>query len=335
MNVATPSFSVIVPAYQAEKTLGPALEAIRRSDHSRFELIVVDDGSSDGTAAIAKKFADQVVRHPLRQGRSHARNAGAILARGETLIFIDADVVVKPESFGLITRYFEAHPEVEALTGLLGKEHPHPDFFSQYKNLYMHFIFSALPDRVSFLYGSIHAIRRQSWEPHGGDVALADDTALGQKLCATGKPIAFLKNLEVLHLKKLNVLSFLKNDFQIPFDWGQIFIRYRGWRELGKNGAGFLHAPTWQLAAVALAPLLAALLMLNLATGEFYFATLILAATWFFLNARLLLFFARERGSLFAIAALPVTFLDQLVMATGIICGLLYSLSKKFRGDFR
>jgi len=54
-----------------------------------------------------------------------------------------------------------AHPDCAALTGLLSKEHPNAGFFSQYKNLYMHYIFKKMSERVTFMYGSINAFRKE------------------------------------------------------------------------------------------------------------------------------------------------------------------------------
>lgn len=87
-----PSVSVIVPALNAVDGIGPCLESLRRQHlpGDEFEVIVVDNGSTDGTLEVARSFPVQVVSEP-RRGRSRARNLGARLAQGSYLAFIDVD----------------------------------------------------------------------------------------------------------------------------------------------------------------------------------------------------------------------------------------------------
>ncbi len=90
--------SFVVPAYNEERFLGPTLAAIHRAARELalpYELIVVDDGSTDGTAALALANDARVVAVGFRQ-ISRTRNAGAHAAAGETLIFVDADTIVSP-----------------------------------------------------------------------------------------------------------------------------------------------------------------------------------------------------------------------------------------------
>lgn len=83
--------SFVVPAYNEELELPSTIAAIRRAAHSQpHEIIVVDDASTDKTAAVAKEFGAEVVPINRRQIAA-ARNAGANMARGDVLFFIDAD----------------------------------------------------------------------------------------------------------------------------------------------------------------------------------------------------------------------------------------------------
>ncbi len=315
--------SVIVPTYNSEKTIEFCLQVVKKSEKVDFELIVVDDGSLDATISIAKKYADKLIEHPKNLGRGQARNAGVASAQGEILVFIDSDVVVKDDSLSIIKAYFLAHSEVDALCGMLSKEHPNPDFLSQYKNLYMNYIFSKLPERINFLYGSIHAIRREAVMSYGEGAKIADDTEQGQKLSARGNKIAFLKDLQVVHLKKYTFLSFVKNDFQIPYEWVKIFLRYKGWNEIGKNKGGYLHSPKEQLVSVVLAPidllLLGAAIWVNAILPLFG----VILAAWFFLNLGFFSFLLGEKGLVFGMFSVFVTFIDHLIMAAGIVSGFL------------
>lgn len=264
-----------------------------------------------------------MVSHSKNRGRSHARNSGIEKAKGEILVFIDSDTVIKPDTLTKIFNYFLKHEKEDALTGLLSKEHPNPSYFSQYKNLYMNYIFRKLPERVNFLFGSICAIRRRALMPFGPEVKLADDTALGQRLTQMGRQIAFLRDLEVVHLKDHSFFSLLKNDFQIPFDWAKIFIQHKGWRQLGRNQTGYLHSPKEQLLSVVIAPtivLSSLALLFGLSLPPF---ALPLALIWIFLNLHFFIFLTKEKGLLFGAASVLTTFFDNLAMALGIFCGLV------------
>jgi GT2 family glycosyltransferase len=99
---ALPLLSVIVPCRDAAATLGVQLEALARQDYDGdWEVVVADNGSRDGSRELAGSFAARlpglrVVDAGARPGAAHARNAGARAARGERLLFVDADDEVAP-----------------------------------------------------------------------------------------------------------------------------------------------------------------------------------------------------------------------------------------------
>jgi glycosyltransferase involved in cell wall biosynthesis len=87
--------SVVVPAYNEARHLRRCLRSLQSQTLAPCELIVVDDGSRDKTAAVADELGAVVIRTPHR-GPAHARNRGAALARGDILVFVDADIECSP-----------------------------------------------------------------------------------------------------------------------------------------------------------------------------------------------------------------------------------------------
>jgi len=331
MKTASKKTSVIIPAYNAERTIAACLEGVRASDHKDYRLIVVDDVSSDGTAEIARRYTDKVVILPKHSGRVEARKTGWAHAEGDIVVNIDSDVVIKPDTLSIIADHFQQHPDADAITGILSKECPHNNFSSQYKNLYMHYIFSKLPEGVSFLYGSIFALRKNMLGDFESAVGIADDTALGQHLARAGKKISFLRNCEVAHLKAFTLGSLIKNDYRIPFDWAILFMTNRGWKQLFRHKTGFAHSAKGQLISVILAPAILLLSLVSaLVNGSFSFLVFSLFALWFLLNLHFLLFLTKERGLFFGVKSFLFTFIDHLVMASGIICGFISSLRRTF-----
>ena len=327
--------TVVVAAYNSAKTIERCLQAIHNAKvlYSSCELIVVDDGSSDTTADLAAVFTDQLIRLKQNAGRSAARNAGIRQARGEIIVCIDADVIIPPDALAVIAGFFTSHSDVTALTGMLSAEESDPGFFSQYKNLYMNYIFRSLPSRVDFLYGSIMAIRRESVVLFDEDLEYGEDTELGQRLSRQGKKIAFVPNLAVTHLKSYSGRSIARNDFRIPYHWARLFLQVGGWKGIFSRPRGFAHAPRWQLAGVAMVPALIAVSIFSFAIpagGWLILAGLIL---WMSVNAGFFNYMLQARGLDFALRSVAVTFWDQGIMAAGIISGFscqLFSRPRSF-----
>ena len=320
------SLSVIVPTYNRAEQLAQCLSALRASTFQDYELIVVDSGSQDDSPRVARRYADRLIILDGVPSQSRTRNAGMAAAHGEIVVNVDSDIVVRPDTLERIAAYFTEHPDIDGVTGLLAAAHPHPGFFSQYKNLYMHHMFRTLPARITFLYGSIHAVRRSAIRMYGEVAAHADDLALGQQLIAEGRRIAFLRELEVSHLKQYTWRSMLLNDMRIPADWARVFVAYRGWRQLGRQQTGFAHASSSQLFAVVLAALMPLAALLARFSPSWMALLAMMALTWLLLIRHLVRFLADQRGPWFGLLAIPVTFIDHLVMAAGIAYGLLIAL---------
>src|SRR5688572_23871683 len=90
------SVSIVIPAYNAEHLLGRALESIRAQEPSPTEVVVVDDGSTDGTPDLARGFDGVRLVQQSNKGLPGARNAGASAATGGLLFFLDADDELMP-----------------------------------------------------------------------------------------------------------------------------------------------------------------------------------------------------------------------------------------------
>src|SRR5690348_14444255 len=112
--------SIIIPTLNEETVLEGTISALRVMRTTPYEVIVSDGHSADKTVEIAKKFADKVVEHDgkTRQNISQGRNAGAAAAKGEFLVFLDADGRIEnPDSFFTeAIKQFSLNPKLVALT---------------------------------------------------------------------------------------------------------------------------------------------------------------------------------------------------------------------------
>jgi len=116
--MSTPGFSVIIAVYNGEQTIARAIRSVLDQSYSPHEVIVVDDGSSDGTAEQVKSFAG-VVKYIYQQnaGVAAARNAGVEAAQGDWLAFLDADDYYYPERLRWQAELLQRDPGLDFMTG--------------------------------------------------------------------------------------------------------------------------------------------------------------------------------------------------------------------------
>ena len=107
--------SFIVPVYQAVRTLDQCVESILSQSNTDFELILVDDGSEDGSGVLCDSYTDRRIRvlHEKNGGAAAARNAGLKAANGEWIAFVDSDDVIEPCYLMDLVQTAEEHPELE------------------------------------------------------------------------------------------------------------------------------------------------------------------------------------------------------------------------------
>jgi glycosyltransferase involved in cell wall biosynthesis len=114
-----PIVSVIIPAYNQDRYLSQAIESVLNQTYPDFELIVIDDGSTDNTAIIAKNYDDQRVRYIYQENRglSAARNTGIRYSNGQHITFLDSDDLFLPTKLQLLVTFFEENPQIGLVAG--------------------------------------------------------------------------------------------------------------------------------------------------------------------------------------------------------------------------
>lgn len=116
--MSTPTVSVIIPAYNAERFLGEALASVRDQSLPASEVLVVDDGSADHTADIARSWGGAVrLLQQEHRGPAAARNLAIIASRAEFLAFLDADDLMTPDRLQLQTTMLLEQPGLDLAFG--------------------------------------------------------------------------------------------------------------------------------------------------------------------------------------------------------------------------
>jgi len=223
--------SIIIPVHNGGRAFIRCLKALLYSRTQPDEIIVVANGCRDRSAEIARLSGAQVIDLSQAVGPAAARNAAAGKARGDLLFFVDADVALHPESLGTVRALFQVHPELSACFGSYDDNPPEKNFFSQYKNLFHHFMHQQGQPQATTFWAGCGAVRRTVFAELGGfdesyRQPAIEDIELGYRLIARGFKIRLEKRLQATHLKRWGLASLLKADFlgrALP--WSRLILR--------------------------------------------------------------------------------------------------------------
>lgn len=316
-----PVFSVIVPVRDGGDAFEQCLAALTATSFDSYELIVVDDGSTDRSARRAHRYGARVLTMERSQGPGAARNLGARHARGKNLFFIDADCVVHEDTLQKMAAVLEAHPQVDAVFGAYDDAPSGRGFSARFKNsfhAYTHWI--ANPEATTFWAGC-GVVRKTAFDAVGGFDAARyprpsiEDIELGYRLRAAGYRIRLSPDVRVKHLKEWTFAGMIRTDvFDRGIPWTHLMLDHRelnatlntSWMErvsavlawgipLGAIGAVFAPQAAWAALASALA----------------------LGA----LHHRLYRFFFERFGGWFALYAIPTHWLYYLYASLAFLIG--------------
>lgn len=118
-DIKKPLVSVIMPAYNASRFIKDSINSVINQTYSNWELLIINDGSTDNTGNIIKSFTDHRIRFFEKEngGVSTARNMGLSNMKGDFFCLLDADDELPENSLELRTNYLEEHPEIDLLDG--------------------------------------------------------------------------------------------------------------------------------------------------------------------------------------------------------------------------
>lgn len=331
-----PRLSVVIPVHDGGEAFDRCLLAVMRSvGASLFEVVVVDDASTDGSGERAAASGARVIRQEPRRGPAAARNRGAAAARGALLFFLDADCEIAPAALARAERAFAEDVELDALFGSYDDDPAAPGVVSQFKNLYHHWTHQRGAEAAGTFWAGCGAMRRARFLALGGfderryAEPSIEDVELGYRLRESGGRIRLVKEVQARHLKRWTLGTLVRTDvwrrgvpwtellLERPGRGGELNLGWRGRVEVAAGllvaaGAlgGFLAPVAWAAAAVAAAVLVAA-------TNSFY------ALVW------------RRRGLLAASAALPLHVVYALCCAAALALGAGRALVRRRRGGSR
>lgn len=313
--------SVIVPAYNAEKTLGECLAALEKQSvpRDRYEVIVVDDGSRDNTAAVARSFGVRVLQQS-NQGPAAARNVGAKIAQGEILLFTDSDCIPTYHWLERMLSPF-ADPSIVAAKGsyqTMQREWVARLVQAEYEEKYQRM---ARERYIDFVDTYSAAYRRDAFIAAGGfdtafPVPSAEDQEFSFRLASLGHKMVFVPEAVVLHRHPSLWFRYLERKYR--FGYWRVLVHWKHPKKALRD------SHTLQVQKVQMA--LAGLVLLGAITSAVARDGVLVAgfSTGAFLVSSLAFIKrAADKGPLLGVLAVPFLFLRAYGLLVGVAAGAL------------
>ena len=311
--------SVIVPFYNRPEQVSECLRAIRRSAGPDVELIAADDGSTDATPAVVEALGVRLVRLGRNQGPAAARNAGAAIAAGEILLFVDQDVIVAPGVIDRVVRTLDQHPELAAVFGSYDAAPRAAGIVSQFRNLLHHYIHQQGDPDASTFWAGCGAVRRAVFQSLGGfdPAERLEDVELGYRLRRQGHRIRLDRDRQVTHLKAWTLRSMIRTDVAMrALPWARLVLR------TGAAPAALNLRPR-QRWSVALTGIGLALIVLSLLVPWLLLLAGAAVVAVLALNVDFYRFLREARSTRFALAGVPLHLLYFTCCGVGAAWALL------------
>ncbi|HEY2376719.1 MAG TPA: glycosyltransferase family A protein [Gemmatimonadaceae bacterium] len=323
-----PYLSVVMPVHNGGSRFPLALQALALSNLPRqsWELVVVDDASTDETATVAAQYADKLLRlRPEARGPGYARNRGFELTLGECIAFINADVMVETDTLRNGAKVLTEHPGVGAVFGSCDASPMATGILSEYRSLVQRYYHRRDAENAFTFSSACGIIRSSVFERAGGydewhfSRRQIEDLELGQRIRALGERIVVHTDIRAAHLREWTVRRMIATEiFDRTIPWMRLVQRQltrdrRG--PHGKRAAKNVNiVVSWIGAICGILAWSGHSLWLSLAALSCLGLVLVN-------NAAQLAFFARERGFGFAAVSVPLDVLYYLVAGVGVLFG--------------
>ena len=237
-----PSVSILLVGHNEEDSIEKCVRSLYQQTFSKFEIVCVDDGSSDQTFEIMTRLwreglVKSVARLQLRGGKASAINLAARVAKGEIFLVIDCDCSFEPDAIEELLRPLASDPKVMAVSGNVLVRNWNASITASLQGIeYLLSIslgraFSDALNQVSCVSGAFAAFRRSAWEQVGGmDIGSGEDFDFTLRLRMRGHKVAFARHSVCYTDVPVSTYNLLRQRNRWERD--AIWIRYRKYSRL-------------------------------------------------------------------------------------------------------
>ncbi len=202
----TPRISILLVGHNEETTLDKCVRSLREQSYRNFEIVCVDDGSSDATFSIMSRLqreglVESVARLDLRGGKASGINLAARMARSQFFVVVDCDCSFEPDAIEELVRPLVTDPSIAAVSGNILVRNWRVSLTATMQAIeYLVSIslgkaYSNVLDQVSCVSGAFGAFRRDAWEYAGGmDVGGGEDLDFTMRLRLAGRRVVFARH---------------------------------------------------------------------------------------------------------------------------------------------
>lgn len=313
--------------HNSSEHLEYCLKSVCNQDYSCYEVIVIDDFSSDNSIEIARRYPVEIIGLDNNYGAATARNKGAEKASGEILLFTDTDIILERTCLSQIAEgmtSFNSH--FSGIVGRQADDSPQENFASSYKNLYMHYTYGLLPEEISVFYTSIAAIKKDVFrECKGFDTnykgASIEDMEFGERITAKGHKLFMNKDLKVKHLHRYSFFDLLKTGFKRAEGVSKIMLRKQFSKE---DKSTYQSSPLSFRSGISVVFLVFIFLCLGIIFGQriFFIIAGLLYLLMLGINFSFLNFLKKKKGLFFFFKTCIVIGLDMFAHGLGAFWGI-------------
>ena len=317
--------SVIIPNHNGNAFVDTCLKALFSAEHQPFEVIVVDDCSTDNSVDMISTFPCRLIRLEKQEGASKARNIGAKNSLGNALFFIDVDCVVQDDTILHVINAYDKHRDL-VIGGSYTPVAYDDTFFSTFQSIFINYseFRTATPDYIA---SHAMVISRDIFEKSGGFpehfMPILEDVEFSHRLRRAGQMLIMDRSILVRHIFCYDLGESLRNAFRKSKYW----IAYSmGNRDLTADSGTASQELKFNVLCSSLI--------------WFFFLCLVIAPETFFLAGMIIVFlidlavnrsliraFFREKGPAFGgKAALYYSLVYPLAVAAGGVAGMAYYL---------
>ncbi len=322
--------SIVIPTYNSDKLIANLLDSVFKSNVKNFEVIIVDDCSTDDTVEIVKNYPLKLVELRENSGPAKARNIGVKKARGDIIFFLDSDIVLQKGTIEEVEEYFRSNPSSNCVIGICTKEPLNEGFVPRYMALFEYIHLSgSKAENVSVFSPRCGAVRTDFFKKMGGfneKYAGADveDFEFARRVNEVDR-IVLNRKMIVKH-QFAGFKQAMKNYFKRAIMWVHLFIKKRRLDNAGpsvpSNGIAAIAAFS-SLLALLIAPFIGAALYIFI----FFICVYLISIT------RWLKFMLNEAGLLFALMAVLLNYILGINIMIAAFFALIthpFKASQKF-----